>query len=238
MAPQSAKTATWNGRTLESDWLASLGSRINRTHVLAGDGVTYERFSKSVGDAQHPIWVIENGTSVAIKSTSRAVNDGPRFAPPEGTWFTALAAAAMKQATRLPWSKPQSNAETVRRYIESFKNDQNFAVFPRLFAPGFRHHFSYERSPDDFRTWVSTGQDFLRGFPDVKVSIVRLIENGELVVEHNIARGTHQGRFRGFAPSGRQVTWEEIHLYRVVGGRIVENWPMVDFDGIAAQLTV
>ena len=124
----------------------------------------------------------------------------------------------------------------MRAYVERFENQQQLRVFPRVFGPGFRHHFDYDGDAGDLRSWVLTGQDFLRAVPDVTVELHALIADGPLVAEVNTARGTYSGPFRGTSPTGRPVEWDEIHLYRLAGGRIVENWPAVDAEGILGDL--
>jgi predicted ester cyclase len=129
-----------------------------------------------------------------------------------------------------------SPADVVGAYVQRFKNEGHFAVFPRAFGPSFRHHFRYEDDKGGWASWVATGRTFLSGFPDVQVKVVDLLAYDEWVIEHNIATGTHQGLFRGRAATGRVVTWREIHVYRVRGGRIMENWPTVDFAGLVGSI--
>ena len=233
---EGQRAATWNGDPLKEGWRKAFELQARHTHTLRGDGITYHRFERTDAESRSSVWVLERATSVELVSTLRGRRGCAPYAPARGSWYTGGAAWCIKQATRLSSPYAGSRAECVRTYIESFKNEQQFSVFPKLFAPSFRHHFTYTTPDDGIRTWVATGQDFLRGFPDVQVEIVSLIEDGPFVVEHNIARGTHLGSFRGHERTGRSVQWEEIHLYRVEEGKIVENWPMVDFDHITAQL--
>lgn len=49
-------------------------------------------------------------------------------------------------------------------------------------------------------------------------------------------RATHRGRYRGSAPTGKQVKWTPISVVRFSQGRIVEDWAVADELGILQQL--
>ncbi len=53
-----------------------------------------------------------------------------------------------------------------------------------------------------------------------------------------VAKGTHTGEFMGVAPTGKAVTWTEIHIARLEDGQIAEHWANVDQLGIMRQLGV
>jgi hypothetical protein len=71
----------------------------------------------------------------------------------------------------------------------------------------------------------------LRAFPDIHVAVEDVIAEGDKVVARNIVTGTHRGDFRGVAPTGRPVTYQEIFIFRCANGRIAEIWGVV--DGVA-----
>lgn len=130
----------------------------------------------------------------------------------------------------------ERNRTVVARYIEEFKNQQQFLVFPRLFGADFRHHFEFPALNDRMATFVSVGQNFLSAFPDVHVEVQQLLADGAYVVERNRVSATHRGTFAGMKATGRQVTWTETHIYRLKDGKIVESWPLVNFERILAQI--
>ncbi|MEM9981280.1 MAG: ester cyclase family protein [Bacteroidota bacterium] len=136
-------------------------------------------------------------------------------------------------------TQEEINRAIVRTYIESFKNKQRYWVFPKLYATQqFRHHFNFEGLSNTLGTFVSVGMEFLTGFPDVQVEIIALIAEGEYVVELNRVQATHQGKYFGITATHRTVYWREAHIYRLANGRIVENWPLVNFESILQQITI
>lgn len=46
----------------------------------------------------------------------------------------------------------------------------------------------------------------------------------------------HSGEFMGVAPTGKRVEIRYMDFWKVVDGKIVDNWVMVDFPHVLAQL--
>lgn len=84
------------------------------------------------------------------------------------------------------------------------------------------------------QVWVT----LLRAFPDLHVAIEDVIAEGDKVVYRNTVTGTHQGEYRGLAPTGRSVTYNEIFIIRFADGRIAEIWGVVDVFTQLRQLGV
>jgi predicted ester cyclase len=76
----------------------------------------------------------------------------------------------------------------------------------------------------------------LRAYPDLHVTIEDVIAEGDKVVCRNVVTGTHQGEYMGLAPTGRSVTYNEIFIFRLEGGRIAETWGVVDVLAQMRQL--
>ena len=49
-------------------------------------------------------------------------------------------------------------------------------------------------------------------------------------------QGTHQGVFQGINPTGKQVNVTAIAIFRVVNGRIAEEWLSSDRLGLLQQI--
>jgi steroid delta-isomerase-like uncharacterized protein len=78
----------------------------------------------------------------------------------------------------------------------------------------------------------------LRGLPDLNLTIEDLIAEGDEVVMRASVTGTHQGEYMGLPPTGKTVTYNEIFIFRLVGGRIAEMWGVVDVFSQMKQLGV
>ena len=61
---------------------------------------------------------------------------------------------------------------------------------------------------------------------------------GEWAAAFGRQEATHSGAFMGVAPTGRRVEIRYMDFWKVEEGRIVDNWVMVDFPHVLAQLGV
>lgn len=61
---------------------------------------------------------------------------------------------------------------------------------------------------------------------------------GEWAAAFGRQEATHSGAFMGVAPTGKRVEIRFMDFWKVVDGKIVDNWVMVDFPHILAQLGV
>jgi len=65
-----------------------------------------------------------------------------------------------------------------------------------------------------------------------------LIAEGDLVVVHDTGRIKHTGTFQGIPPTGKETTVTSTDIYRIVDGKIAEQWFEADFTGMMQQLGV
>lgn len=118
----------------------------------------------------------------------------------------------------------KDNKEFIRRYVEEVYNEQNLGRYLELID----EEMSAEAA-DHLR-------QFFAAFPDVHVTILDLISEGDKVVGRLQVSGTNTGSFAGQPPTGKKVTFHSIRIYRIVGGKLVESWAMQDRLGLMEQL--
>ena len=78
--------------------------------------------------------------------------------------------------------------------------------------------------------------DFRRGFPDVVSTIEDLVAEGDRVAAHWRARATHLGQYAGIPPTGKEVEFTGISMYRIEEGEIAESWTVEDDLGLMRQI--
>lgn len=61
---------------------------------------------------------------------------------------------------------------------------------------------------------------------------------GEWAAAFGRQEATHSGAFMGIAPTGKRVTIRYMDFWKVEDERITDNWVMVDFPDVMAQLGV
>jgi hypothetical protein len=78
--------------------------------------------------------------------------------------------------------------------------------------------------------WIGA---FRESFPDFRMELVDVIAEGDKVVGHFRCSGTHDGEWRGHAPTGRRFEdVEEIYIFRVEGDRLASATAVVE-DNLA-----
>ncbi len=132
----------------------------------------------------------------------------------------------------------EENKEVVRKYVDEFLVNRDFSRFDRYVAPGFHIHRS--AVPEEIRgsEGLSRQMDmFYHAFPNLDVQIKDMVAEGDKVVVRFEAPGTHQNEFAGIPPTGRDVVWKGLVMYRFTDdGRIAEAWGYWDDYGLLEQL--
>ena len=79
--------------------------------------------------------------------------------------------------------------------------------------------------------------EFLQAFPDLHHSVEEIIAEGDRVVAHFSARGTHTGQWKLFAPTGKPVQYNGVTIAQVEGGKIVRHHPWWDALELVRQIS-
>jgi predicted ester cyclase len=91
-------------------------------------------------------------------------------------------------------------------------------------------------TPDYVEAAKQEAADFRQGFPDVRSTIEDLIAEGDKVVARWTSHATHQGEYMGIPPTGREVEFTGISVYRIEAGKIAESWSVEDELGLMRQI--
>ena len=73
-------------------------------------------------------------------------------------------------------------------------------------------------------------------FDNFRVAIEDVIGEGDRVVVRFREMGRHQGQFEGIAPTGKEVMWTEMAIFRLAEGRIAEGWTVEDRLSLMQQM--
>ena len=134
----------------------------------------------------------------------------------------------------------EQNKAICRRLYEEAWSRGNLDVADELLAADYQGIARDTRGSAGFKRNVGGRR---ATWPDLQVTIEDQIAEGDLVVLRLTFRGTHRGPLTGFgladiAPTGTATTVTGIHIHRLVGGKIVEHWGLVDGLGLLQQLGV
>ena len=73
-------------------------------------------------------------------------------------------------------------------------------------------------------------------FPDFTITPEEIVTEGDTVAVRMTQRGTHEGTFMGFEPTGKSFEIEAMAFLRLEDGKIVERRTRPDLFGLLRQL--
>jgi steroid delta-isomerase-like uncharacterized protein len=129
----------------------------------------------------------------------------------------------------------EENKAVFRRMVEEGFNKGNLAVVDELVAPNHVNHADNVRGPEQYKQFISM---YRTALPDLKMTIEFQVAEGDKVVNHWKAQGSHRGSLMGIPPTGKQLTTSGTYIARIVDGKIVEEWGNMDALGMLQQLGV
>jgi hypothetical protein len=110
-----------------------------------------------------------------------------------------------------------NNKAVVRRLVPEVLIGGRLELIDQLYAPELAQ---------DARQWIPP---FRASFPDVHMEIKQLISEGDTVVGRFTCSDTHTGARLGHPPTGRRFERvEEVGIYRLHDGKIVQAWALED----------
>jgi predicted ester cyclase len=80
-------------------------------------------------------------------------------------------------------------------------------------------------------------RSYFDSFPDLHVAVDEMIAEGSKVFVRSTMTGTHDGEYKGIAPTGRPVATDCAEVFRLDGGKIVGYWCLTNVASLTRQLT-
>ena len=133
-------------------------------------------------------------------------------------------------------SETERNKAVVMRSEVELWSRGDLAVANQLYSPAFIGHFVVGPEWKGIEGIRNEVRRHRASFPDWQETVDDSIAEGDRVVIRFHSTGTHRGTFAGMAPTGRKIAIREIAIYRLAGGKIVEQWGMPDLHGLLTQL--
>jgi predicted ester cyclase len=124
----------------------------------------------------------------------------------------------------------------VRRFLDEVISNGKAEVLDEVMDTDLAWHggsFGELRGLDQFKQLI---EQFFVAFPDLHADVDDVLVSGDKVVVRLTASGTQTGELMGIPASGKHVTWTDILIYRVAGGKIVEEWFSGDYLGLMQQI--
>jgi predicted ester cyclase len=110
------------------------------------------------------------------------------------------------------------------------------ALADEVVSPRFTSHDWPERGPTGPQAFRDYYAAIRSAVPDARYEVDDLIAEDDKVVVRWRLLGTHKGRFKGIAPTGRPIVLKGIAIYRVERGRLMERWVVSDLHGALEEV--
>jgi len=129
----------------------------------------------------------------------------------------------------------ERNKEVARQIIERVFVDQDDAAIDELVAVDFLPHTFGPMPPG--REGLRAGMKRAGvGVSEPDFEIHDLIAEGDRVVARITSSARHVGPFMGIEPTGNRYSIDEIHIFRIRAGQLVEHWHAFDTADLLRQL--
>lgn len=132
----------------------------------------------------------------------------------------------------------ENNKALVRRFYEEVFNQKKRAAIDEFSDPNYVDHTAPPGLPAGIEGQKQLIGMYLTAFPDLHLTVEDMIAEGDKVVSRWSGSGTHQGKFMGIPPTGKQGTVTGIEIIRIAGSKFVEHWMELDALGLLQQLGV
>jgi predicted ester cyclase len=128
------------------------------------------------------------------------------------------------------------NLALVRDMEEDLFNRRDLTAVDRYVSPAYTLRTAEQGAPSGREAVRAYIAGYLSGFPDLHISIDQLLAVGDKVIGVFTFTGTHKGDLFGVAPTGRSISVRQIAIYRLEGGRVVDEWEISDQLGLMQQI--
>jgi steroid delta-isomerase-like uncharacterized protein len=129
----------------------------------------------------------------------------------------------------------------IRQWFEELWNQGKEDTIDRLMTPETVVHGLPTpdgkpiRGPGAFKPFFHA---FRGAFPDLRVTVVRTVAQGDTVAAHCHTTGTHLSHTLGIDATGKQVDFWGMCIVRTRGDKVIEGWNCFDFLALYQQLGV
>jgi steroid delta-isomerase-like uncharacterized protein len=149
-----------------------------------------------------------------------------------------MGAIASAPATLAPVviSQQETNKAVARRFFEEIFNQGNFQAADQLYAPDFVNHGLHRNLSQQQDQAAARWEK--QAFPDLKITTDLMVAEGDLVTVVWTARGTNTRAASPLPATGFKLELRGITVWRIVDGKIREEWTSFDLSQAARQFAI
>ena len=125
----------------------------------------------------------------------------------------------------------QTPEAMLRSWFDELWNEGREETIDRLLAPNAKVHGLTPDNqpivgPEAFKPFF---RQFRQAFPDIRITVVRTVSEGDVVAAHCVVTGSHRGDLLGTPATNRSVTFSGMCIVKAAGNQFVEGWNTFDF---------
>lgn len=128
----------------------------------------------------------------------------------------------------------ERNKAVARTAVEEVLGRGKVELYDSLYSSDYVSHSGPRDSGRDADREATKG--WHQAFPDLRITVDKIIAEGEHVAVRFVAEGTNTGSGNGLAATGKHVRIPGMTIFRIVEGKIVEEWPSFDQLDFMRQL--
>jgi predicted SnoaL-like aldol condensation-catalyzing enzyme len=131
----------------------------------------------------------------------------------------------------------EANKAVVMRIFDEMWNQGKLNVADEVMTPETVFHSPIRPEPMLGPAPLKGIVGFLRGgFPDIQFKVDDIFGDGDLVGVRWTSRQTHTLTYMGVPPTGKTLHYTGYEVFRVVDGKVVEFWLIVNAMGVLSEL--
>ena len=129
----------------------------------------------------------------------------------------------------------EQNKDVVQRYWDGKWNERRPEILDELQTPDVVYHGT-SMEMKGIKEYKQVYSSYLSAFHDTQVNVEDLIAEGDKVMTRVTFSVVHKGELEGIPPTGKTLTISLFTVFRLVDGKIVEEWEIIDELGMMMQL--
>ena len=127
------------------------------------------------------------------------------------------------------------NIVVVKKYHEIWSTGK-VGELDEIISPEFQSHFIGGFQYKGIEGAKNSVLETKKAFPDWTENIIEIIAQGDKVVTRYRSTGTHMDNWDGIEGTGNKVEIEEMSVYHLKNGKIIEQWGFWDEIELKKQM--
>ena len=122
----------------------------------------------------------------------------------------------------------EKNKQVVRAFIETAFNQHRADRAADYLTADMKWHGGTLGTVEGREQFAGLIGAIVAALPDLHNAEQDIIAERDIVSVRAVVEGTHKGDLLGIPASGRHVRWDAVDVYRLVDGKIAEEWAADD----------